>query len=83
LGTHDHQAGGSNILMLPRDLEPRLAVNALPKPLRHQAAVLILESTGYVTAKPGRNPFTCWSTRSCGRSGGEFSSSAHTLCVRT
>jgi hypothetical protein len=62
-GTHDHQAGYGKVLTLPRDLEQRLAVNALPKPLRDGAAVLVLESTGYVKAKPGTNPFTCFVSR--------------------
>jgi len=31
------------VITLPRDLELRLAVNALPKPLREQATVLVLE----------------------------------------
>ncbi|MEO7135642.1 MAG: MarR family winged helix-turn-helix transcriptional regulator, partial [Vicinamibacterales bacterium] len=62
-GAHDHQAGGSKILMLPRELEQRLAVDALPKPLRDGAAVLILEPTGYVQTRAGTNPFTCLVSR--------------------
>jgi len=56
---HDHQASGGAVLQLPRDLELRLAVNALPKDLRAGAAVLVLESGGYVKARPATNAFTC------------------------
>ncbi len=62
-GSHDHQQRGGTVLTLPRDLEARLAINALPKPLRDGAAVLILEATGYVKARPGTNPFTCLVSR--------------------
>jgi hypothetical protein len=47
------------VLSLPRDLEIRLAVNALPKDLRNGATVLVMESAGYVEARHGTNPFTC------------------------
>jgi hypothetical protein len=56
---HDHSAAGGRVLSLPRDLELRLAVNALPKDLRPGATVLVMESTGYVEARHGTNPFTC------------------------
>jgi len=58
--THEsqHESGGKAML-LPRDLEIRLAVNALPKELRDGAAVLALEESGYVKVRPGANPFTC------------------------
>jgi hypothetical protein len=56
---HNPSTGGGKVLLLPRDLEIRLAVNALPKELRNGAAVLVLESAGYVKARPGTNPFTC------------------------
>jgi hypothetical protein len=56
---HNHSASGGKVITLPRDLEMRLAVNALPKPLRDGASVLVLESGGYVKARPGTNPFTC------------------------
>jgi hypothetical protein len=58
-GAHDHQGTGGQVLQLPRDLEMRLAVNALPKDLRGGAAILVLEPAGYVNARPGTNPFTC------------------------
>jgi hypothetical protein len=45
--------------MLPRALEIELALNAAPKHLRDGAAVLVLESTGYVRAREGTNAFTC------------------------
>jgi hypothetical protein len=50
-------------MMLPRDLEIRLAVNALPKDLRDGATVLVLEAGGYVKARSGTNPFTCMVSR--------------------
>src|SRR5580700_7501301 len=56
---HDHSATGGRVLSLPRDLEIRLAVNALPKQLRAGATVLVMESAGYVEARHGTNPFTC------------------------
>jgi len=56
---HDHSAIGGRVLPLPRDLEIRLAVNALPKQLRAGATVLVMESTGYVEARHGTNSFTC------------------------
>jgi hypothetical protein len=56
---HNHNAGGGKVLLLARDLETRLAVNALPKELRDGAAVMILESNGYVKVRSGTNPFTC------------------------
>src|SRR5262249_28845758 len=57
--THDHTGAGGTPLMVPRDLEMRLAVNALPRPLRDGASVLVLEPTGYVKAPAGTNAFTC------------------------
>ena len=56
---HNHNAHGGKVLLLARDLEIRLAVNALPKELRDGAAVMVLESNGYVKARSGTNPFTC------------------------
>jgi hypothetical protein len=49
--------------MLPRELEIELALNAAPKHLRDGAAVLVLDSTGYVTAREGTNAFTCLVSR--------------------
>ena len=56
---HNHNAQGGKVLLLPRDLEIRLAVNALPKELRDGATVLVLGSDGYVKVRSGTNPFTC------------------------
>lgn len=53
----------SKVVMLPKELELRLAVNALPKDLRDGASILALESTGYVKARTGTNPFTCLVSR--------------------
>jgi hypothetical protein len=54
-----HREKGGKVLMLPRELEMRLAVDALPPSLRDGAAILVLEPTGYVQARKGANPFTC------------------------
>ena len=45
--------------LLPRTLEIELALSAAPKHLREQAAVWVLDATGYTTARPGTNAFTC------------------------
>ena len=57
--THNHDAKGGPVIMLSRDLEMRLAVNALPPHLRDGAGIMILTSTGYVKAKDPNNAFTC------------------------
>ena len=57
--THEHGSVGGQVLMIARDLEVRLAVNALPKELRDGATVLALGQDGYVKARQGTNPFTC------------------------
>ena len=64
--SHDHHAEGGKVLTIPHDLEMRLAVNALPKPLQAGATVLTLEQTGYVEARHGSNPFTCIVSRRAG-----------------
>jgi len=56
---HDHNATGGKVIMLPRELEMRLAVNALPPHLREGAGVRILEASGYVKVKEATNAFTC------------------------
>src|SRR5262245_10864206 len=61
--THAQGPTGGSVLLLSKDLEMRLAVNALPKVLRDGAAVLVLESTGYVKARSGTNAFTCMVSR--------------------
>ena len=60
---HDHDSRGGTVLRIPRDLEIRLAVNALPKALREGAAVLVLDTSGYVKVRAGTNPFTCFVSR--------------------
>jgi len=45
--------------MLPSALEIELALSAAPKHVRANAAVWVLEKSGYALAKPGRNAFTC------------------------
>lgn len=57
--SHDHNQHGDKVHLLPREIEMKLAVNALPKSLRDGAAILVLESGGYQKAKAGNNPFTC------------------------
>jgi len=61
--THQHRSAGGQVLMIARDLEVRLAVNALPKDLRDGATVLVLGQNGYVKAHQGTNPFTCFVSR--------------------
>ena len=61
--SHARHAATGRILMIPRDLELRLAVNALPKDLRGAASVLVLEKDGYAKALTGTNPFTCMVSR--------------------
>jgi hypothetical protein len=60
---HDRNATGAKVFLIPRDLEIRLAVNALPNPLRDDASILVMEKSGYVLAKTGTNPFTCMVSR--------------------
>lgn len=57
--THVHGATAGKVIMIPRDLELRLAVNALPPHLREGAGILVLEGSGYVKVKNASNPFTC------------------------
>jgi hypothetical protein len=56
---HDHSAKGGKVLTLARDLEIRLAVDALPPHLREGAGIWVLDTTGYVKVKDATNPFTC------------------------
>ncbi len=57
---HDaHSEIAGKILMLPRDLEIRLAVNALPAHLRDGAGIWVLGEKGYVKVKDATNPYTC------------------------
>jgi len=49
--------------LLPRDLETELALSAAPQHLRDGATVLVLESTGFVTATRRSNAFTCLVSR--------------------
>jgi hypothetical protein len=60
---HDHAQAGAKVVQLPRDLEVRLAENALPKELRAGATVLVMEAEGYVKVRQGTNPFTCLVSR--------------------
>jgi hypothetical protein len=57
--THDHNTKGGKVIMLPRELETRLAVDALPAHLREGAGILILGPTGYLKVKDAGNAFTC------------------------
>lgn len=60
---HAQTARYPDLPALPRELEIELALNAAPPHLREGATVLVLESTGYVTARQGSNAFTCLVTR--------------------
>jgi hypothetical protein len=53
------QTAPADPIVLPRDLEIELALNAAPKPLREGAAVLVLDAGVYVKAREGSNAFTC------------------------
>jgi hypothetical protein len=59
-------AGSPQYPLLPRELEIAFALSAAPKHLRGEATVLVLEATGYVTAKNGTNAFTCLVSRRAG-----------------
>ena len=52
--------------MLTKNFEIELALSGEPKYLRDDSTVLVLESKGYVTAKQGKNAFTCMVTRRSG-----------------
>ena len=56
---HNHDATGGKVIAISRDLELRLAVNALPALLRDGATIRVMEADGYVEARHGTNPFTC------------------------
>ncbi len=62
---HDHNAatGPTSVILLPREVEMRLAVKFLPKPLHAAAAVMVLEKGACTRAKAGSNPFTCLVSR--------------------
>jgi hypothetical protein len=57
--THEHEAKGGKVIILARELEMRLAVDALPPHLREGAGIWILTETGYIKAKDAANAFTC------------------------
>ena len=52
-------AGSAQYPLLPRTLEIELALSAAPKHLRDDAAVWVLEKTGYVKATSGSSAFSC------------------------
>lgn len=56
---HAQTPAAGRVVALPRDLEMRLAVNALPKELRGGATILVMEPAGYQEARRGSNAFTC------------------------
>ncbi|HZT78384.1 MAG TPA: hypothetical protein VFA27_17160 [Vicinamibacterales bacterium] len=45
--------------ILDRDLEVELALSAAPAHVRPNAAVWVLEASGFVLARPGTNAFSC------------------------
>ena len=59
-----HAAAQTPLDQLPRDLEIRLALSALPPHLRAGATIFVLDVTkGYVTARQGSNGFACFVER--------------------
>ena len=60
------QARPKQVPLFSRDLEIEFALNALPKQLRENATVLVLEPTGWIKAREGTNAFTCLVTRQAG-----------------
>jgi hypothetical protein len=57
-------ANGNSLQPLPRDLETKLALSALPPYLRAQASVYALNpAKGYVLERQGTNGFTCFVER--------------------
>jgi hypothetical protein len=50
---------GTEIALMPEDLEMELALSAAPEHLRAGASVLLLGKEGYVEARRGTNGFTC------------------------
>ena len=57
-------ANGNSLQPLPRDLETKLALSALPPYLRAQAGVYALDpAKGYVLERQGTNGFTCFVER--------------------
>lgn len=59
-------AGSPQYPLLPRTLEIELALNAAPKHVRDQAAVWVLERSGYTIARKGTNAFACIVSRRAG-----------------
>lgn len=51
--------GGSEIALMPEELEMELALSAAPVHLRADATVLLLGKQGYAEARRGTNGFTC------------------------
>jgi hypothetical protein len=57
-------ASANSLEPLPRDLETKLALSALPPYLRADATLYVLDPTrGYVMARKGTNDFTCFVER--------------------
>ena len=52
--------------LLPRALEIELALSAAPKHLREDAAVWVLDKSGFAIARKGSNAFTCVVSRRAG-----------------
>lgn len=58
------QTSGEPLTGMPRDLEIKYALSALPPHLRDGAAVHVLDlAKGYVLARPGTNGFSCFVAR--------------------
>jgi len=63
---HAQPAAPTDFPLLPRELEIELALSAAPPHLREGAALLVLDPTGYVSARTGTNAYTCVVSRRSG-----------------
>ena len=63
-GQNSVGSSGSALEPLPRELEVRLALSALPPYLRSDATVYVLDpAKGYISERQGNNNFTCFVER--------------------
>lgn len=64
VGQASSSSSGNTLEGMPKDLEVRLALSALPPYLRSDATVYVLDPTkGYVLERQGKNDFTCFVER--------------------
>lgn len=63
-GARRAAADGAALEPLPRGLETKLALSALPPHLRADATIFVLDpKRGYIVERPGNNGFTCFVER--------------------